>query len=121
MAHKFNSGIESTEKWHGLSEPEIDQDALANALKGVVLTDVPNFENDSCLETYYEVSTFIERKADEECGVAYDTICSQGRGGLYTLAKMWTDEFEQLHIDRQWDGEWLEVLDEFINNKNELK
>jgi hypothetical protein len=84
----------------------------------LTLSDLNILADESYLETYYEVSAFIERQAVDECGVAYDTICSQGRGGLYTLAKMWTDEFETLHADKQWDGEWDGTLDEFLSQKN---
>ena len=42
---------------------------------------------------------------------------TQGRAGLYDLAKEWTDEFEQLYKDKEWDGEWLDTIDEFIREK----
>ena len=77
---------------------------------------------DDYLETYHEITALIysELESDHDC-VVRQRYAEQGHGGMYELAKEWADEFHSLHADTEWDGEWLETLDEFFNNKNELK
>lgn len=74
------------------------------------------------LETYHEITAYITLALyeDKKC-VVTQRYADQGHGGMYELAKEWADEFHSLHAETEWDGEWLEVLDEFFNNKNELK
>jgi hypothetical protein len=43
---------------------------------------------------------------------------SQGTGGIYELAEQWTDEFENLHLDQEWDGEFFDEIEKFCNSKN---
>ena len=39
----------------------------------------------------------------------------QGTGGLYELAKELTDKFELLHKDREWDGDFFDEIDKFLD------
>ncbi len=80
----------------------------------------------SWMETHHEVVSFITGvvtiRANDD-NVIRRRMDSQGTGGLYELAEEWTDEFEKLHEGQQWDGngglgEWMEVVEEFLNNKN---
>lgn len=73
------------------------------------------------LETYFEIveSITLAMQFDTDT-VVHQVYATQGRGGLYELAKEWTDEFHSLHADREWDGEWLDVITDFFNSKNEL-
>lgn len=42
---------------------------------------------------------------------------SQGSTAIWQLAESLTDEFESLHKDRQWDGEFIEEVERFIAGK----
>jgi len=42
---------------------------------------------------------------------------AQGMGGMWQLAEQLTDEFEKKYEGREWDGEWLETIDEFLKEK----
>lgn len=72
-------------------------------------------------ETYFEVTSFmIERILEDETS---DTEInrvklSQGSTALYFLAEQWADEFENLNIDREWDGEFFEEIEQFCATKN---
>lgn len=70
-------------------------------------------------ETHYEI--VISLSPDVENTVCNKVVCEQGTGGLYQLAKDWTDEFETLHSDREWDGEFYDEIERFITEKNKLK
>jgi hypothetical protein len=73
------------------------------------------------LETYFEVVEFITitmLEEDDDGGAIWLRHNEQGRGGLYELAEEWTDEFEKAHEGREWDGEWLEVIWDFCEQKN---
>ena len=39
----------------------------------------------------------------------------QGTGGLYELAKELTDKFELLHKGREWDGDFFDEIDKFLD------
>lgn len=70
------------------------------------------------LSTYYEVvdSMATALNQDDLCEGLKDYE-KHGRPVLYELAYEWTDEFEKLHAGREWDGEWLETVWEFVDKK----
>ena len=68
---------------------------------------------DDYLETYYEIVARIEAHLHEENGFAYDHYCETGTGGLYELAKELTDKFQKLQEGREWDGGFLDEIDNF--------
>lgn len=83
-----------------------------------------NFPNGltNYLETYFEVVSYITLSLDIDTTIQSVTIFhevqeTQGRVGLYTLAKRWTNDFEKLYYGRVWDGEWFDVLYKFLENK----
>lgn len=84
----------------------------------------PNsFEN--WYESFFEVTTYIEERLrfydnndGNEVEEIHRRVESEGRGGLYLLAKEWTDEFEELNKGREWDGEFFDEIDEFLIKKN---
>jgi hypothetical protein len=45
------------------------------------------------------------------------TIKEKGHGGLYELAEDLTDEFETINKNREWDGEFFEEIETFLNEK----
>lgn len=73
------------------------------------------------LETHYEVVSAIERAymQPEESWpqVLIDIQNQQGTGGKWELAKEITLEFEKANQGRQWDGEFFEEIESFIQHK----
>ena len=75
------------------------------------------------IETHYEVVAFIEKVLNN--GMPYGLVGERyeefGSGGMYDLSKDWTDEFQALHGDRVWDGEWLDELHLFLTSRNNME
>jgi hypothetical protein len=73
------------------------------------------------LETFYEMVGFITQVLVDEYPDPENFIIKrneeQGRGGLYELAKELTDEFQDLHANRQWDGDFFDEIRSFLNKK----
>ena len=83
--------------------------------------DNPIFPNGftSWIETYYEVVeklTLMIASGDDN--LATGTADYQGSGGLYELAETMTNEFEKLHLGREWDGEFFDEIEKFIDEAN---
>ena len=80
-----------------------------------------NFPNgfDSWYETFYEIVAEITTSIN--LGDLSKKITkiqkSQGRGGLYELSKELTDKFEILYKDKEWNGEFFDTLDKFLNKE----
>ena len=72
---------------------------------------------ESWSETHYEIVAGIIFHIDIEGTVPNTIQKEQGTGGLYELASDLTDEFELKHKGRQWDGEFFDELDEFLEIK----
>lgn len=75
---------------------------------------------DSYLETHFEVTCKIaaELLKDEfDSSVIKDRHEAQGTGGMYELAEELTDEFEKLHENTVWEGDWLDTIDAFLIEK----
>ncbi len=98
-----------------------------------VLADIPEWFNQfrktgskfpngitSWIETHHEVVAEITGIAltDASEGEVFTTRESYGTGGLYELAESLTDEFETLNAGREWDGEFFDEIDSFLNSKN---
>jgi hypothetical protein len=73
----------------------------------------------SWTETHFEVVSAITKSL--ESGPAskkiLEVVEQQGTGGLYELAETLTNEFESLHADRQWDGEFYDEIAVFLKEK----
>ena len=71
------------------------------------------------LETYHEITAYITLALyeDQKC-VVIQRYAEQGHGGMYELAEEWTNEFQSLYADREWDGEWIDTITDFFNSKN---
>ena len=83
------------------------------------------FDFETYLETHFEVVSYIERYMlasendyDVNTSAIIDRHKAQGHGGLYELAKEWTDEFQSIHENTEFDGDWLDTIDEYLANKN---
>lgn len=78
---------------------------------------------DSWQETHFEVVQFICALEDgfASRGDKVDSVREEmGIGGVYELARDWTDEFELKYKDSIWDGEneFFETLENFLTIKN---
>lgn len=74
------------------------------------------------LETYFEITMRITRSLADSRKPDFVTkrYDKQGRGGVWELAKELTDEFQEIHKDKEWDGEFFDELDLFWEKKLQL-
>jgi hypothetical protein len=91
-----------------------------------------NFVNgfDSWTETFFEVVDFITTERDKyisdgnsdyPTAEINETFYVFGHEGLTKLAIEWTNEFEKLHEDEEWDElDFYETVDAFCKIKNTL-
>ena len=74
------------------------------------------------LETYHEITRCIWEAIDSdflnEIKLVYD---QNGTGAMYELAKAFTDEFQRIHHARQWDGDFFDEIETFMNTKKQGK
>lgn len=94
--------------------PETDADTVQD-------DQVPQFPNgfDSWQETHFEVVSYIGTlRMEVNEGLVKETEDTEGTGGLYELAKALTDEFESLNAGRNWDGDFFDEIESFLNSKN---
>lgn len=71
-------------------------------------------------ETHYEIVVAITMELahdDDRENLIKKTIREKGHGGLYELASDLTDEFETKNKNREWDGEFFEEMEAFLNEK----
>ena len=82
-----------------------------------------NFPNGftSWQETHYEVVEKISMISQMDEALIPPLVSfvytMGGRGGLYELAEELTDEFEELNKNREWDGEFFDEIETFLNDK----
>lgn len=77
-------------------------------------------------ETHYEVCTFIgaylhKWRGNRDGSALVNRYEAEGTGGMYDLAKEWTDEFEEAHSLEHWtvdNLDFFETIEEFLHNKN---
>jgi hypothetical protein len=74
------------------------------------------------LETYFEITMRITHSLADYGQPDFVTkrYDNQGRGGVWELAKELTDEFQEIHKDKEWDGEFFDELDLFWEKKLQL-
>ena len=71
-------------------------------------------------ETHYEIVAAITYEVAHDNindNLIYKTLREKGHGGLYELANDLTDEFENLHKGCEWDGEFFETIENFLDEK----
>lgn len=75
---------------------------------------------ESWYETFFELSQEFHEvlRRDNLIGEIKNAYESHGRGAIYELAEQWTDEFEKINEDREWDGEFYDEIEDFFHNKN---
>lgn len=73
----------------------------------------------SWAETHHEiVSAVTEIMLTDHLPTALEEIqLSQGTGGIYEFCIDLADEFEELNRGREWDGEFFDEIEAFINQK----
>jgi tRNA uridine 5-carbamoylmethylation protein Kti12 len=76
-------------------------------------------QNISWIETHHEIvsAIAISLHLDEPDTMFIKRNEEQGTAGLYELAEELTDKFELLNKDREWDGEFFDEIEEFIQSK----
>ncbi len=82
------------------------------------------------LEVYYDIAEFItlrdqyyDRNNDGKEEAIHKRYEEQGRGGMYELAKEWTDIFMRDYEDTEWgvEIEYYETMEAFLIEKNKEK
>jgi len=71
-------------------------------------------------ETHFEVVSAIAIelfKDNTPSKLMAERYEAHGIGGMYELAKELTDKFEKKFKGKVWDGEWIDVLDDFIKEE----
>lgn len=73
----------------------------------------------SYLETYYEIVSGITESINLGDLSKRVTLVQgiEGRGGLYELAEKLTNAFELLYKDKEWNGDYFDTIDEFLNKE----
>jgi hypothetical protein len=98
---------------------------LGNILSGVRQSIHDNQMNkfpngiESWIETHHEVveALTFETAKDKMTGLVFETRQSGGYTAVYELAKSLTNEFENLHKGRFWDGDFVEEVEKFMKHK----
>lgn len=82
-----------------------------------------NFPNgfDSWIETYHEITKAITLVLvkDVPTGLVASKYETQGYTGMYELAEQLTDKFEKEFYGWNWDGDFFETIDKWIEKEFE--
>lgn len=103
--------------WHSYDHYDFSDNTYELMWVSMYKQPEPSLSN--ILETHYEVVAAIERirEQDEDTwpeGIKFINS-AYGTGGFYELAKDITMAFEKKNADRQWDGEFFDEIEAFIN------
>lgn len=73
-------------------------------------------------ETHHEIVSAVTKimLADRLPIVLEEIQLKQGTGGIYEFCIDLADEFEELNRGREWDGEFFDEIEVFINQKINL-
>jgi hypothetical protein len=66
-------------------------------------------------ETHFLVVEYLYGNVDNINSFAHFIRENEGTGGLFETAKSLTDEFEHKHLNKEWDGDFFDAVDEFLN------
>jgi hypothetical protein len=69
-------------------------------------------------ETHFEVVTYLTQRLDYSGSISNLAREEGGLGRLYELAEDITDEFELKYEGKEWDGDYLDTIDEFLKTKD---
>ena len=68
-------------------------------------------------ETHFEIVSHIVTTCKTVGTMANDVNNLYGTKGMYKLAEELTDEFENLHKGRTWDGDYFDEIEKFLLSK----
>ena len=70
-------------------------------------------------DTFFEMAQAItiEWTKDNPQGLVKEYQEAQGHAGLYDLAELLSDKFEKQHKGREWDGEFFEEVEVFVQKE----
>lgn len=68
-------------------------------------------------ETHFEIVRYLISTEDIEDTISSKRRFDQGIGGLYELAEELTDQFENSHIGVEWESDYFDCLDAFLESK----
>lgn len=68
-------------------------------------------------ETHFEVVSHITTTCDVEGTISHKAQEEGGTGSLYELAEELTDLFENAHVGVEWDGDFFDSLEAFLESK----
>lgn len=83
----------------------------------------PYFPNgfESWHETHFEVVQYLISTQDVEGSISNTTSEQIGTGGMYELAKELTDLFEERYKGREWDGDYMDTIEQFLDDENKTR
>ncbi len=64
-------------------------------------------------ESHFEFVEIIVQSLDVEGSYPNEVHNIMGTGGLYELARDMTNQFEELHAGKSWDGEFFDEVENF--------
>lgn len=78
---------------------------------------------ESYMRTLFEVTNFLTSRLHTGGEDDEVVIINQhyGMTEVYTLARGLTDKFERLHKDTKWEGQYVEVLENFLEEELDNK
>jgi len=70
-------------------------------------------------ETHHEIVCTIHALIDNDTMPSRleKILDTEGFGGLYDLGIDLTNDFENTYVGRVWDGDWVDTIIEFVNEK----
>ena len=63
------------------------------------------------------ITLILNKSEDEWTQKVFDAQSNEGTGGIWKLCEDLTDKFEQENIGVEWDGEWFEAIDAFLEKE----
>jgi hypothetical protein len=72
---------------------------------------------DTWQETHFEIVEAILQQLQYPDSLASRIHDAQGRGGLYEMAKDLTNKFEEKFADTEWDGNFFDELETFLDEE----
>ena len=75
----------------------------------------------SWYETFYEIAAKVATIQNSGLEIFYsklqDVIDVKGTGGVYSFVRNLTDKFELQYQGVEWDGNYFDTLDEFLDKE----
>jgi hypothetical protein len=70
-------------------------------------------------ETHHEIVCTIHAMINNDTMTSRleNVIDTEGMGGLYALGIDFTNEFENTYAGREWNGDWVDTIIEFVKDK----